>query len=258
MPASTLTITHEDIQKSLGMYLGWSINPGSWSANETAQAEIIIAKGIRQVYNPPILPGEHSQHEWTFLTPVRIFETQSDVADYDLPEDFAGLADDITFKSETQGYYPLRIVSDVEIRKRRQGVANLSGYPEMAAVLPLPADGTQPQRWSLMLYPTPDGAYEMEYRYHSDPNNVSAGTPYPLGGLPLADVIMASVIAAAELELNDAPGPRMEDFLMKLRAAVSLDRRRNVQSLGYCADPSTDVPRFYAQDTRLIYNDTEL
>lgn len=258
MAASSLTLTRSDILSALGMYLGWPINPGEWGQNRTSQSEIILAKGLRQVYNPPILPGEVAQHEWTFLTPLAEITTQENVADYDLPEDFAGLADDLTFKSETQGYYPLRICTDVEIRKRRQGVADLTGYPEMAAILPLPSDGTLPQRWGLMLYPTPDGAYTLECRYHSDPSNISQSKPYPLGGLPLADVIMASVIAAAELELNDQPGPRWEDFITKLRAAVSLDRRRNVQSLGYCADPSTDVPRFYAQDTRLIFNDEVL
>lgn len=256
MPTSSLSLSLADIRQALALHLGWSLDASKWTENQKAQSLVIIRDGLHQFYSPPILPGEPAQHEWTFLSPWAHLSVQANVFQYDLPEDFAGITDDLTFRTDSAGYCPIRLVSDVKIRQLRQGAGDITGYPYMAAVVPSVSDGSRPQVWTIVFYPTPDASYEFHLRYHSNPNNLSDFAPFPLGGVQAAAALQASVLAAAELALEDTKGVRYADFMEKLRAAIAADRQRNVTSLGYCGDGDTAVP--YERDFVLTYNGTEL
>jgi hypothetical protein len=236
------------------MRLGW-VAPASWSASQESQFTVVLNRAQRQLYYPPILPNERSPHEWSFLSPWSTLGTTSDVADYDLPENFAGMIDDFTYIDQYVGTRTITLVSDLEIRRLRQQADSGTGYPEKVAILPLPSDGDEPQRWHAHFWPTPSGAYSLRYRYAATPDGISSTKPYPLGGAPFADAFMASVLAAAESELEDKRDIAYMDFMEKLAAAVAYDRRRNIQSLGYASDPGMDhLSGFNSTITTLTLN----
>lgn len=256
----SINITRTEILRHLGRDLGWSRDPVYWDERQQADADDMLTLGVLQFYGPHVLPGERQQHEWSFLTPWATIVTQESIADYDLPEDFGGLTDDITFLSENTGPCPIKIVSDTMIRRYQQRSQNVSGFPSYACVVPAPSDGSRPQVWQITFAPTPDGQYELRMRYRSNPNQITESTPYPLGGQPTADALIASVLASAESKLNDTQGVRYMEYVEKLKAAVSWDRTHNSGSLGYCGDPSVFSydEDGWQQNTKLLYNGVEL
>jgi hypothetical protein len=258
MATSTLAVTYTDVRAALAMRLGWAV-PASWTATQELQYGVIIKRAERQLYYPPVLPGEKSPHEWSFLSPWSAISTTSDVADYDLPENFAGMIDDFTYIDYSVGSRTIKLVTDVEIRRLRQMATFGTGYPEMASILPLPSDGDEPQVWQVHFWPTPGGEYQLRYRYAMTPDGITSTKPYPLGGAPFADAYMASVMSAAESELDDKRDIAFVDFIEKLTAAVNYDRGRNIQSLGICRDSSMDhLDGFYSTIPTISLNGEEL
>lgn len=253
-----LSLTRSDLLRHLGRDRGWKRQPGEWDERQKSDGNDIVDQGLRNFYLPPILPGERTQHEWTFLSPWASLTTVADKATYDLPEDFGGISDEITFLSDNSGPCPITLVSDAKLRRLQQGVTTLTGYPDCACIVPAPGDGSRPQIWQITFYPAPDGAYELRLRYKSNPLQIIDSAPYPLGGQPAAEALLASVLAAGESKLDDTQGVRYLEYIQKLQAAVSWDRNRNVQSLGMVRDPSTEswehgsVP--FSRNTRLYLN----
>lgn len=248
---STLHVSRNDLIRAIGTYLGWHVNTGQWTPTQHQRAGDIIAKGLRQFYQPPILPGERNSHEWSFLRPLWTMTTVSDQWQYDLPDDFGGTFDgDLTFSADDDAGATVRIVSDVRIRTMQQhevlGTVE-STRPTEAAIVPLESDGDEPQRYSILFWPTPGGGYEITGRYYSNPNGISASKPFPMGGQPHAETLRASVLAAAELLLNDTQGPHWTDYIERLRTSVNHDRRAgSPMHFGYNGDPSmcrNPVPR---------------
>jgi len=68
MPAE-LTLNIDLLRTELGRFVGYSraVAYGSYSANAQADVTSFIARGLRQFYYPPPLPGEGSSHQWSFM-----------------------------------------------------------------------------------------------------------------------------------------------------------------------------------------------
>lgn len=68
MPAE-LSITIDELRNELQRFQGFgrSIAWASVSANAQQDITAFIARGLRQFYYPPPLPGEASSHKWSFL-----------------------------------------------------------------------------------------------------------------------------------------------------------------------------------------------
>lgn len=232
-----MSITRTEIRETLALHLGWTAH-GSWDAAQESKFTIILRKGLHWFYEPPVLPGEGKAHRWSFMRPIGSLTTVSGVGNYDLPDDFGGLIGDLSYNGSSSGPRSVSRTSVGRILELRQGLENSTGYPTLYALAPLPSDGDEGQRFHLLLDPTPDGEYEFRFQYRSNPYILSSSKPYPLGGQPHAQTLMAAVLAAAELTLDDAKGERWGDFLECLRTSVSLDRQEfGADNLGYNGDP---------------------
>jgi hypothetical protein len=68
MPAE-LQITLGNLQTELGRFQGYgrSVGYASMSANAQQDITAFVARGLRQFYYPPPLPGEGSSHQWSFM-----------------------------------------------------------------------------------------------------------------------------------------------------------------------------------------------
>jgi hypothetical protein len=68
MPAE-LYVDIDNLRAELGRFQGYgrSIAYSSMSANAQADITAFIARGLRQFYYPPPLPGEASSHQWSFM-----------------------------------------------------------------------------------------------------------------------------------------------------------------------------------------------
>lgn len=303
-PISALTFgSFQYLKREVGIYLELGANEASWTHEEQALVEMVVQRGIRRFYTPPILPGERHAHEWSFLRPLttlqlsapydtgtvtvaagvvtlaggtfpsdaasgelevngftyrvstRDGDTQVTLEDtsvtaaagstyklgypqYNLPSDFSMFYGPMTYQPGNAIYPPIDIVSEHQIRARRQA-ADYYYRPTMAALRPRTLDATTGTRWEILLWPTPDDAYILDYRYRVNPADLTTVNLMPYGGDPHVATWVAAVLYESELETKLANGPRAQDFVQRLRASVDHDRRTSSPKfLGYGHDRS--------------------
>jgi hypothetical protein len=163
---------------------------------------------------------------------------QADDYDYDLPEDFAMMLGPMTFAPGAAVLYPsVRLVGEHQIRQRLQRT-EAGARPSLAAVRILAPEGSVGTRYKLLVWPVPDQAYDLEYRYQINPDALGDDTALPLGGQPHMQTVIEACLAAVE-ESQGKPGAHSAMFLLHLASSVSHDRRASsAESLGYNVDPS--------------------
>lgn len=256
---SSLSITRADLLRHIGRKRGWDRDPANWDERQHLDGDDILSMGLRRFYSPPRLPGEPTSHRWSFLRPIHVMTTETAKGDYDLPDDFGGIDGKLYFGSDLVGNGSLTRVGEQWVLAQRQGDSGITGYPKYYATAVLPGDGDEPQRFTLMLTPTPDSEYSLRFQYRVNPYNLTATKTYPLGGQPHSETLIASCMAACDSILgSDEPGKADAEFMALLAGSVAHDRAemgpRNMgYSHGHGADDGLAAP---ARATRVLFQDT--
>lgn len=251
----SLNVDRSVLLREFGRHLGYARDPSFWDERQQADADDILRRALTQSYYPSPLDDDKTSHVWSFLWPVTILQTQTGVSDLDLPDDFGGMTDDIQYVNNDGTSRIVKIPVNEMLERRRINV-DTTGFPCRYAVIPKRSEGFTQQRWTLMLDPTPQAAYELRARYKSDPLAIGDSFPYPLGGQMFADVLVASVIAVADEVLNDThQGPSWSNFMQKLRTAIFMDRQEHYTgNLGYNGDGPEGIATEYHRDVSFSIN----
>lgn len=251
MAESTASIEYTALLRIIGRQVGYLAEGethSDLSAEQTSEIDDIINIGYMQFLFPPILAGEPEAHRWSFLAPVATLTTAADDIDYDLPDDFGGMRSPYLTISSTTGYPPVAIRGEGQIRALHSR-STTSGIPKVAAVRAKSSDASDGQRFEVLIWPTPDAAYDLDYPYNRLVNKLTVANPYPLGGMAHSPAILASCQAAAENAMDDQEGVHWKRFIeRRLPASISQDRSVGVpQNLGYNGDSSDEerirIPR---------------
>lgn len=153
---------------------------------------------------------------------------------YSLPDGFGAFnTPSLSFSEDANVWRTLWLTGVGEVLQMRQqyGPVTVSTQPELAAVQTVTSDHTAGTRYELWLYPTPQSTYTVKGQYTVNPNAVSSGAPYPLGGMPVAETLIASCLCAAERMMNDTSSVERENFLNRLRASIALDRKMHAPAI---------------------------
>ena len=143
---------------------------------------------------------------------------------YNLPDDYAGIASSgFTLRRDQKVLGQIPIVNEQEIR--RYDNDDITGPPEMAAIIPEVATATDPTRWRAIFYPSPDDDYELDYRYTAVPPNVTPSAGFHWGGAPISELMLASILDYAWQYVRDS-NEKHDDYLKCLETAVKQDRKR--------------------------------
>lgn len=237
MPESTLSLTYDDLRSEVGYYLAYGRDSADWDDDQEADIDSCVKTGLRWFYFPTLV-GRPMAHDWRFLQPAAVLSVAADVTDYDLPSDFASLIGDLYHRTTSTAYCPVPVRGEAMILRRRGESAQSSGKPQLAAVRPKATQGVIGQRHELLIWPTPDQAYSLNYRYRILPEALDSVRQYPYGGAAHAETIKAAVIAAAEEMIDDMRGIRFQSFMERLAASISQDGQTMPDNLGYNADRS--------------------
>ena len=239
---STLALKLSELQTQVSDFLNLGLAVPT-NTDDLARVNAAIESGLRSVYWPDVLPGESRAHEWAWMRPVRTFQTSADFDTYQLPSDFGGIEGEITYATN-QAYRVIHVRGENYIRRMQQG-GTASGIPRYAAVRALNV-GVGGQRYELVLWPTPDAAYDLTFRYNINPDALSAANDYALGGPSLAETILQACRAAADRMFNDNVGAEHQMFIERLKTSITLDRRMLApERLGFATDPSVRREEFY-------------
>jgi hypothetical protein len=253
---SGLVLTRSVATRALYRYAGLSAT-GTKTSEQLADVDAWIKSGENGFYKCQRLPGERSSHVWSFLKPMLTQALVADTKDYTLPADFGGFIGPKLYYSPTDSQcegVALTKVGEILKLRERGTTSVLGSMPKFAAVCPLANDGTSGQRQQLMVYPTPSSNATLYGRYWSAPHAISDDTPYPLGGQPHSDSLLESMLAAAELRINDERGPHAARFLELLIASVDFDRSLTTpRSFGYNGNHSGNLYDRGPRATGLTY-----
>ena len=165
----SLLTTKQKLMKRIGVHVGYGPNPKAWSASQLAKVTEILKEGLRLFCNPPVIPNMTYPHQWGFLKPLAAMTTVSTQITYDLPLDLAAIEGPMIFKPSSHMVWPdVKQVGEWQVRDKLQRM-NTTGRPVEFAVR-VKAATADPQykgqtRYEVVFFPTPDAAYELEYRY---------------------------------------------------------------------------------------------
>lgn len=231
--------TYGWLMREVGGFLELPYERAAWNHEQTGRINSIVQSGAMQFYTPPPLPmqiqenpeaTEEDRQEdrrkapyvWSFLSPLADLALTSGKSTYDMPVDFASVLGEFTLG--TVGSKRVPIVTEAHLR---QIIASSprSGTPEYAALRPKQSQGSESQRWELLVYPTPETNATLSYRYNVSPRPLSNDYPWPLGGIQHAETILASCLAVAEEREGKAGGAMWGRFLEKLASSVHRDKQ---------------------------------
>jgi len=168
---NTLLTSRQHIEKRIGLHIGAGPNRKAWTDAQLQKIKEIFKEGMRLACNPPVIPGMTYPHQWGWLKPLATITTAADDEVYDLPSDFAYVDGPMTIApSDYMLYQPLKIVGEHQIRQRLQSTQSTGRPVEAAVRVKSPHDSSEGTQYELLLWPTPDGDYTLQYRYRINPD----------------------------------------------------------------------------------------
>lgn len=260
MAESTLSLTNNEYRVATARHLGYGTDYDALAATEKSAIDDCIERALRVFYFSTLGPNGNA-YQWTFLRPIATLTTVADTAEYELPSECGGIEGSLTFVTTTGSYCSVPLVGEYRIRERRQTVVNQTGIPQMAAVRPKAHSGTKGQRYEVVFWPTPDAAYEFEYRMIAYPNAITPESPWPYGGAVHSQTLLQGCIAQAELSKDGTLGVQTAAYEKLLAASVSADSQlQRPEYLGYNGDRSDlmgrDGSRLQRPSFQVTYNGT--
>lgn len=245
--AKGLGITKAYLKRLIGRLLGLGPHQALWNHNQASEVDLALQTGLRKFYAPCVLPGDKYSHEWSFLCPLGHVVTNDVVSEYDLPTGFVDIDGPLTFAPDERVIFPpIDLVPEYRIRQLFQRTT-AAGRPTMGSVRMKPINPAGGTLYELILWPQPDDAYQLSFRYQVNPAAMENDACLPYGGQQHAQTIIEACLAAAE-ELGGMAagpvvnGPHAAKFLECLIASVSLDRRTgSPETVGYNRDRSDRV-----------------
>jgi hypothetical protein len=173
------------------------------------------------------------------MNPAGTLSVVADDGDIDLPVDLGRVVGDLYFEP-TVFASSIVVISEARMLSLREASADTS-RPKYAAVRYKQAVGSHGQTQELLLWPIPDAAYTLTYRYEAYSGKLSAQNPCPLGGARYAELVTESCLAIAEQRANDEKGIHTERFFSLLASGIAMDRRSGGRFYGSMAGPDESV-----------------
>lgn len=242
MAESRLALKITDLTGAIGHFLGYGRgvdnSETTWTTQQQNDIDVLLKSGLSQVYVPPLINGQ--AYSWSFLKPWMTI-TLTIGNDYaELPDDFGGFSSRLFVTSDSpRRPWSIPITTPEKVELEHVRTPRSSGAPVIAAEFQKKETTIdRGQRSQLYVFPTPDAAYTLRAEYQYLPDVLTGAYPYPPGGSQHGELFKASCLAAAELQLDDARGPRWVFFMERLGAAIAIDRKRKGDVLGYNADMS--------------------
>lgn len=240
---STLSLDLSDLESKVADYLGWGLGvhggEKAWAPAQQKRITDCLQSGIRQVNNPPLLPNEKEAHDWSFLKPSKTLTIAAGETTVDLPDDFESLEGQILVSTNQQSYCPVRTRNVQYVYQLLGERPNDTGFPREIGVEWVQGTSLEKgQRARLVVYPQADAAYTLRLQYFLLVNFIKGSNPFPYGGAQHAELYLESCLSVAELRRDDMRGIHWEQFIIRLAASISADRRNKPQNYGYNGDNS--------------------
>jgi len=231
--------TYQWLQRGIGKAAGYGADFNTWDHAEERHVDDVIQRGLQQFYTPPPLPGGEGQqaagHKWSFLRPTAKLNFIASEFEYTLPSDFRAMSGEVSYV-ESSGKRSLTKVTEDSIRSQLSVDGTTTAAPRNYAVRARKTESTATQQREMVVYPVPNAAFEVTYRYSVEPRLLTTVANYPYGGITHADTILASCLAKLH-EDDQQYQQSFGVFMQRLAASVEVDRE--VDKADSAASPDT-------------------
>ena len=211
-------IAYAEIRRRIGRYLGIDTDAADWTASEVSAVTDIVNKGLREFY----FPAGETPHYWTFLRKATTLSLVDGTSWYDLPSDFVAMESVFSVGSGTVA------IEQIDAVLLRLKIANegASGSPLQFAV----RKKSGALIYQAGFYPVPNASISAECWYIFDPGDLSDANTIPEGTADHSETIIASCLAAAEMEMkpeavSEGGGVFMPLFKQLLASSIARDQR---------------------------------
>jgi len=256
---STLSISKDELSQSIGVFCGYGRgtlgDEIAWTTRQQNRIDDCLKSGVRNFYWPKS-PDGSPQHSWTFLRPVTSLTLAAGESQVDLPDDYGGTDESLTFSGSagTALRLSLTLSPDAYIRQAYSLAGSgtpTKGTPRMVSQISLKGISIPiGQRFALHFYPVADVDYAFEIRYSILADALSSTKPWVYGGAAHTETIIESCLAGAEQRVFDTKGVHSANYLELLKVSIDLDKRFQPISLGYNADYSDFRDRQFGPGVR--------
>jgi hypothetical protein len=165
--AMNLGLTRKELREEVGRFLGYGRDYDAYHVSEKEDVNAWIRRGLRQFYSPPPVPGATKSHEWNFLRPTATLDLVASTSSYVLPEEVQSIVGNLVYASE-QMKPPVQILNYQRFLQAKTTNPTRTGRPAYGAVTPVHSTDVSPvspPQVAVELWPTPDQAYTLTYRY---------------------------------------------------------------------------------------------
>lgn len=170
-------------------------------------------------------------HDWSFLRKVGSITTVASQYRYALPSDFVSVVDKVlNYDVDSQEIDVAEALEAKVMAYRNQ--RDWESAPLLYAIRHSDYNASSGSFIELIMYPTPDSAYTLNYRYVFDPEDMSSDADIPIGGPRMFEVIRQCCLAAAESEVDHQAGVQNQLAMEALVVARSMDLKRGPSNLG--------------------------
>lgn len=222
MAESSLSVSKTELDIFIADFLGYGRTSTSWSTDQQARIDQARDEGLSRFYNA---------RNWNFLSPATTLTLTVGDYTYDLEDDFGSMATNFNYPAD-ESYSPLTQRNSQWIREQI-AMSDTNGIPAFFAVEPKTQTGSTGTRWQVLLYPPPQTAWVMPYRYNILRNALTSTYPYPAGGAAMRTAISGSCLAYADAFWNDNVGGWEQRYQAELLpAAIRADGLTHAHSLG--------------------------
>lgn len=231
MSESTLTTPRAEILAAVGAFFDYGRNQHQWQREQREQVYRCVRSGERKFYRA---------YTWSFLRLRLGLALVAGTSDYDLPDGFGGFFDpELSFAAADNQFWPVKNTGVPQILHARQ-YTNITAaiQPTLFAVNAKTPTGTTGQRFEILLFPTPIADGTLEGAYYANPDATTDALPYAMGGSIHSETVLASCLAAAELERDKKQGPMKEAYNEALTQSLAHEKSIGPKHFGYNADRS--------------------
>jgi len=232
-----LTLTYQDLYNKVSEFIGWGSSP---TGTDLTNAKAIVHRGYRS-FLYPVSMTTGKRHIWSFLKKNTALTTQSGQWKYELPSDFQELY--TRFRHDLSTGYPwLGFISAQEILQKRT-YSDSSGYPTYFTIQPGIYKKELGQTWEVWFYDEPNSSYILHYSYVIKPDQLSATTDVPIGGVAATEAILECCLAKAEQEYDEVVGIHTQLANTLIQELISSDIADVPDTVGYNLDDgAADYP----------------
>ena len=241
MAESTLTIDFAEMKARLGHWLGVGRSGTVFDSYE-AQLGRLVNDGARRFYG---------EYDWSFLKPERTLAIVADTTIYAAPDDLGGVEGPMTFTTTTARPCVVPQLQLQALRYEVQRQPALTGPPRFFAIDQVELEAVTGQRYTFVIFPTPDQSYTLNYVLHVHPNAMSTATDKAYGGMQHSDTIMAAArLEAAHQVAENMIGEADKAYREALTRSVQYDSNKlRAETFGVANDPA--MSGFYFGHERL-------